>query len=490
MSRGGVAVAVALCTLVACGSEAGGGDASETSRATDASRGETSVAVSAPDPVATGGSLDVSVPAGTWDGTLSDPTSSFQTRLMLHDCTEAQICGEIEYLDPVQPEFVLCAPTLLYRGMEDDQFVFEEQPAYRAEECLPTTLKFRYADTDTLTAEQYGEPEVVCCTGEFNLVSEEVPPPTTAPAGVPPAGLEGPLFITDLGGPTTQYSAVASDALWYPVPGAVQRIDPLSGQIVSTIAAGDNGSAMGDPHAVTASGTAVWVGLATDRSVARIDPATNEIAQTVKLDIAPYALALDGTDLWVSSFEDDAVVRVDTTTGARVAKIDVQRPTGIAVGAGSVWVVQHRDDSLVRIDPTTNTAVATIDLGSTGDDPTCGMCVENVIVAFDAVWTANNAGRSITRVDPATGSTTQIPLEHRVWAVASDGQSLWASQFEPLDGNRFDVDGAGLARIDPVTHGVEQLPLHGALGVTASPGSVWAIVLGRRSDLLHAYSSS
>jgi streptogramin lyase len=488
----GLLLAGTLCVLVACGSgdkEGAPGSSEATSRGSAGTSVATSVAAP-PSSGHAGVTPDDRVPAGTWDGTVSDPSTAFEARLMLGACVAGEVCGEIEYLDPMQPEFVLCAPELLYKGTEGEQFVFEEQPAYRAEECLPTTLKLRYVDGDTIALDQYGEPDVVCCTGEFDVVSDEAPPPTTLPTGVSLGGLEGPLTITDLHGPTTQYAAASEDAVWFPVPGAVHRIDPSTGRIVATVAAGDARSDVGDPHGVAASGDTVWVGVLSNRSVVRIDPASNAIAQILDLDVAPYALALDGTDLWVTSFDDDAVVRVDTTTGRQTARLDVHKPTGIAVGAGSVWVVQHRDDSLVRIDPAVNTAVSTIALGSTGDDPGCGMCVENAVFAFDAVWTANNAGRSVTRIDPATGSTVQIALEHRVWAVASDGESLWASQFEPLDGNRFDVDVAGLARIDPVTHEVEQLALRSALGVTTSHGSVWAIVLGRRSDQLYRYSAS
>ena len=307
----------------------------------------------------------------------------------------------------MQPEFVLCAPRLLYTGIEDGQFVFEEQPAYRADQCFPTTLRLRYVDDDTVAVDQYGEPGKVCCTGEFDKISDEAPPPTQPPADALLADLDGPLSVTDLRGPTTQYVGVSDDAIWFPVNGAVHRIDPATGQIVATIEVGDAEDGFGDPHAVTAVGDEVWVGVAADRAVARIDPATNTVVETIPLDVIPYALALDGNDLWVTSFENDAVVRVDTESGEATARLDAMKPTGVAVGGGSVWVVQHRDDSLLRIDPESNSVAATIVLGSNGDHPVCGMCVENVIYAFDAVWTANNAGRSITRIDPATESTTR-----------------------------------------------------------------------------------
>ena len=473
---------IALLGVAACGS--GGSDTAEAPEPSD----PTVPAATASPPPATSAIADP--PVGTWRGALSDPTGSYEARFLLAPCSVDQVCGELEYFDPMQPEFVLCAPQLLYTGIEAAQFVFEEQPAYRADQCFPTTLRLRYVDADTVAVDQYGEPGKVCCTGEFDKVSDEAPPPTQAPVDASLAGLDGPLSVTDLGGPTTQYVGVNDDAIWFPVNGAVHRIDPATGQIVATIAVGDAEDGFGDPHAVTAVGDEVWVAVAADRAVARIEPATNTVVETIPLDVIPYALALDGNDLWVTSFENDAVVRVDVEAAVATARVDAMKPTGVAVGGGSVWVVQHRDDTLVRIDPASNTVAETIVVGSTGDDPECGICVENVVYAFDAVWTANNAGHSISRIDPATGAVDEIELAHRAWAVAADSDSIWASQYEPLGGGRVDTDQAGLAHIDPNTYQVEQLALHGAMSVASGHGSVWAVVLGPRSDHVYRYAGA
>ena len=107
--------------------------------------------------------------------------------------------------------------------------------------------------------------------------------------------------------------------------------------------------------------------------------------------------------------------------------------------------------------------------------------------AFDAVWTANNAGYSVARIDPATNAANEIELSHRAWAVAADGGSIWASEFEPLGDGGLDMDAAGLARIDPDTLDVEQLSLHGAYSVATGHDSVWVVVLGPRSDHVYRY---
>ena len=433
--------------------------------------------------------LALSAPSGTWEGALSDPQSVFEARLILSGCDVLdEPCGEIEYMDPAQPSIVLCAPELIYRGTEGESFVLEERPAFRPDECFPMTLKMHYEDHDTLTVDQYPEPEVVCCTGTFQQVSQDAAPPSTLPAAASIEGLGGPLSATDLQGPTTQYSAAGADSMWFPVPGGVQRLDPSSGEIVSTISAGDATSDFEDPHGVAAEGDRIWIAQLGARSVVRIDPVTEQIAQTIDLDVAPYALALDGEDLWVSSFHDSAVVRVDTVVGETTARIEVDSPTGIAVGGDAVWVVAHRSDSLMRIDPSGEEVVATIRLGAQGESPLCSMCVENVVYAFGSAWTANNAGRSVTRIDAATNEAAEIPVEKRVWAVAATGETIWASQFEELDESHFDLEAGGLAALDPATNDVEQFDLPGTLGVASGHDSLWPVVVGPRSDIAYRYA--
>lgn len=449
------------------------------------------VATSAPE-TSTAGEVDRPVPTGTWDGELTDPQSSFTVHLILNDCgAVGESCGENEYMDPMQPSVVLCAPELEYQGTDGTSFVFMERPGYRADECLPTTLKMRYLNDETLVVDQYFEADEACCTGTFNRVSDNGSPSTSLPEEVVVEGLDGPLSVTDLGGPTTQYSAASADSMWFPVDGVVQRIDPDTGEIVSSISAnGAPTDTSGDPQSMAADGDIVWVTRLAERAVARIDPASNEIVETIELSVAPYSLALDGDDLWVTSFDDNSVVRVDTTTGKQTAQIPARHPTGIAVGDDAVWVVEHRDDSLLRIDPSTNTIAATIELGGPGENPVCSMCVENVVFANGSVWTANNLGRSVSRIDPTTNEAIEIPLALRAWSVAASGDSIWASQFEELDDRHVDLQVGGLARIDPATNTAEQIELPATMAVAFGHDSLWVVRLGRRSDVVYRYAIS
>ena len=240
---------------------------------------------------------------------------------------------------------------------------------------------------------------------------------------------------------------------------------------------------MSDPHAVAAGDAGIWVAKAAERSVGRIDPATNAVAESIPLSVVPYALALDGKTLWVTSFLDDRVVRVDLETGEIVADISVPKPTGIAIGFDGVWVVDHRDDTVARIDPDTNEVVEEIELGERGPNDLCGMCVENVVVGDDAVWTANNEGRSVSRIDPDSNKVTAtIDLPLRAWAVSAGGGSIWASQFEDAPNGGFgDLSEWTVARIDQATGEATSYPVP-AMSVSWGADALWTVVPGRRGD--------
>ena len=244
--------------------------------------------------------------------------------------------------------------------------------------------------------------------------------------------------VLALGGATTQYAAAADGSVWFPLEdrGQVARVDAASGEIQALIEVGDPSAvpstSMSDPHGVAAGEAGVWVANAAGRSVGRIDPATNTVAESIPLSVVPYVLALDGETLWVTSFNDDRVVRVDLKSGEVIADISVPKPTGIAIGFDGVWVVEHRDDTIARIDPDTNEVVKEIAVGERGPNDLCGKCIENVVVGDDAVWTANNEGRSVSRIDP------EVERGHghdRPAAAGVGGQRRWRLDLgEPVRG--------------------------------------------------------
>ncbi|MCU1387634.1 MAG: hypothetical protein JWL72_972, partial [Ilumatobacteraceae bacterium] len=104
--------------------------------------------------------------------------------------------------------------------------------------------------------------------------------------------------------------------------------------------------------------TGTWVTTTPDRatgdatSLIRIDPATNQIAQTYPEGADAGGLDLSGRFLWVAA--TGSVFVVDTATNVIVARPDLLdgRAAGYVVASnGSVWLTIDSPGAVVRVDP-------------------------------------------------------------------------------------------------------------------------------------------
>jgi streptogramin lyase len=480
--KGGRRIAgLAVCAVIALG----GCSSSTPPGGPSGSSGASSEPEGSQAPLAPASSQPRSI-TGVWEGGVGDSNGLWPVRIVLDGCeTVGSVCGEMEYGDPAHPDVVFCASELTLTGVIGDGFALSEHLVYRPWMCLETTLTVRMSAAKTLEVEQSPEPDV-CCRGTLAYIGDAKPADPIAELTTI-EGLGRATSSAALGGATTQYVGAGAGSLWFPLEdtGQVARVDAASGEVEAMIDVGDPAALAGmksDPHGVAVGDAGIWVAQAAARSVGRIDPSTNAIAESIPVEVVPYALVLNGTSLWLTSFEDDLVVRVDLSTRKVVAEIPVTKPTGIATGFGGVWAVEHRGDSVVRIDPKTDDVVAQIRLGDRGPNETCGMCVENIIVSDGSVWTANNEARSVSRIDAATNevaATIDLPL--RAWAVTAGGGAIWASQFQGApDGGFGDMS---VARIDPATNQPSSFGLE-AFSVTWAGDALWAVTPGRRGDVV------
>src|SRR5207237_3304687 len=94
----------------------------------------------------------------------------------------------------------------------------------------------------------------------------------------------------------------------------------------------------------------------TDRTITRIDPATNAVVDTItRVGDILWMAAGEGA-LWVPSPSTNEVLRLDPATHAITARIPVPTPGAIAVEHGAVWVksgTYSALNTLTRIDPAT-----------------------------------------------------------------------------------------------------------------------------------------
>jgi YVTN family beta-propeller protein len=173
--------------------------------------------------------------------------------------------------------------------------------------------------------------------------------------------------------------SVGQGAVWVPAAnGAIARVDPRSYRIVDTIPVGNS------PTAIATGAGGVWVADALDNSVTRIDPASADaVTATTPVGQGPSAIAVGEGAVWVANTQDDTVSRIDPRSAAVTQTIPVgARPTGIAAAGGAVWVANSLDGTVSRIDPEANRVEATVEIGE---------APQGVTVAHGLVWVAVQA---------------------------------------------------------------------------------------------------
>jgi glutamine cyclotransferase len=144
------------------------------------------------------------------------------------------------------------------------------------------------------------------------------------------------LLALDPGsGATPRELAVSANAgtacdgkhLYQIADGRIQKIDPGSGQVLSTIPTPDAGE---DSGLAWAEGS-LWVGAYRQRKIHQIDPETGTVLRTIASDRYVTGVTWVDGELWHGTWENDEseLRQVDARTGEVLQS--VQMPAGIGV---------------------------------------------------------------------------------------------------------------------------------------------------------------
>jgi serine/threonine-protein kinase len=178
--------------------------------------------------------------------------------------------------------------------------------------------------------------------------------------------------------------AVGEEGVWVGALPSVVSIDPVDGDPVFDIDLRKAGACDCFAGTMAAGEGAVWVvaGGEVADTVFRVDPSTGDVS-TVALG-APGADIVTGSgSVWVTNPDDDVLFRIDPATNRIAESIRVGRiPTGVAVGGGFVWVASARDGTVTRVDPAT-ADLKTVDVGGVPRD---------IAFANGALWVSVDAG--------------------------------------------------------------------------------------------------
>jgi YVTN family beta-propeller protein len=113
-------------------------------------------------------------------------------------------------------------------------------------------------------------------------------------------------------------------------PSLIKRLD-RAGRIVAELE-------VGPVETILAEDDEVWVAT-NDGSVLRIDPATNQVTDTIEVTRSPKQIILGGGSLWVADARDPVIARVDPDThDVEIVRVG-GAPLSMAFGEGGLWVI-------------------------------------------------------------------------------------------------------------------------------------------------------
>jgi streptogramin lyase len=234
------------------------------------------------------------------------------------------------------------------------------------------------------------------------------------PSGPPTVSLDEVAAFDVTVETAPDWPALLDGSLWVLAPDsddpAVVRLDATTGAVQARIAV-PGGSCEG----LAAGRDSIWA--CTPDGMARIDPATNTIAETVPFQVAQpfYGRPAVGDDaIWSLSGQvvPTDIVRIDQSTKAVKTFPLGHSAQQIAYGLGYVWATVMQDGLLLRIDPASGeVTTAAMDLV----DPyavTAG--AGHVWVGLQARGTDEDPDPSVSdlfRFDPATGKAVWVKGE-------------------------------------------------------------------------------
>lgn len=208
-------------------------------------------------------------------------------------------------------------------------------------------------------------------------------------------------------------------SLWVPLCGShpsLARIDPLYNTIAALLPIGPALSEGG----ITVSNDSVWL-VVKDGVLARIDPATNRVRQTVAIAPGSYNPLFAGGIVWVTSGERNLLTGVDSASGKVVATIPVGlKPRFLAAGDGLVWTLNQGDGTVSKVDARAKRLIANVQTlipGGGGE----------IAYGAGAAW-ATIVGVPLTKIDSATNAV-------RHWggrggdAVRYGDGSIWLTDY-------------------------------------------------------------
>lgn len=269
--------------------------------------------------------------------------------------------------------------------------------------------------------------------------------------------------------------AAAGDSIWAlgetNGQGTLVRINGSTDEVTARVDVG------GMPIAVAAAVDQVWV--ARSGAVVRVDPSTNRVISHVAID-EPVDVAVSEGAVWViaNMNGDTRLVKVnpDTNRVASTYKLNRATVSSLAVGEGYVWVAQAAENPdgmwfLLRLDPSTGDVK-----NVTFDKYANGGCITTTTGAIWVCTTGETSASALERIDPSTMKAVArfelpdaAPIAGPISLSAGEGY-LWATGER---GQFWKADPIHNAPVGDSPINIGEAPPEGAGSVVTGFGAVW-----------------
>ncbi|MEO9170446.1 MAG: DUF4440 domain-containing protein [Candidatus Baltobacteraceae bacterium] len=187
-------------------------------------------------------------------------------------------------------------------------------------------------------------------------------------------------------------------SVWVPLCGArpsLARVDPVTDSVAAILPFGPSLSEGG----ITTSNDSVWMAIGNGK-LARIDPRTNRVRQTISLARGSYNPLFSNGTVWVTSGDENILTALDALNGKIIATIGVgSKPRFLAAGDGVVYALNQGDGTVTMVDAKSKRVTATIAAGIPGGGG-------EITYGAGSAW-ATIIGVPLTRIEAKTRTVQQ-----------------------------------------------------------------------------------
>lgn len=175
--------------------------------------------------------------------------------------------------------------------------------------------------------------------------------------------------------------AIGFGSLWVPLcskKASIIRIDAAKNKISGTLPEGPAGPEGG----ITVGEDSIWIVTDSKGMLSRINPTTSAVQQKIPIPAGSYNPLFSDGIVWVSGFDSNVLTAVDAASGRVLASIPVgPKPRFLTAGGGSVWTLNQGDGTVSRVDENSRKLTATITVGIPG-------LGGDICYGEDSVWTS------------------------------------------------------------------------------------------------------